>query len=419
MSPFIHFFRSHILDKLSILKFKVGVWHSKGVRNSPLSLVIIIPSLGIGGTEKHLLQILPKLTNIFATVKVFVLHPGGEIHVQLLKQGIQVIEVPKGLQSWLGPLGAGLFLFGFFLRERIHVVHFFLPEAYLIGGLCALPFLRFIRVMSRRNLNNYQGKHRVGGWVERRLHNRMDAVLGNSKAVVEQLKQEKVDLQKIGLIYNGVEVKDLCKLPTRKECRRMLGFPLEGLIFITVANLHAYKGHEVLLKGIGQIFQDLPKGWMLLCLGRDKGTEGHLKNISRKLGLAPHVWWMGEVQDVNKFLRAASIGILASQEEGFSNSILESMASGLPMVVTGVGGNPEAVVDNLTGFVVPPKDPIALGKALLTLARDPVLCDRMGREGQKRVESEFSLDQCVKSYEQVYRGLMDTPRKSVNEMLDG
>ncbi len=87
---------------------------------------------------------------------------------------------------------------------------------------------------------------------------------------------------------------------------------------------------------------------------------------------------------------AADFGVLPSRaNEGFSNAILESMRAGLPMIVTDIGGNAEAVVDGETGFVVPPADPAALAAALLRLAQDPALRRKLGAAGRERVSDRL------------------------------
>ena len=106
-------------------------------------------------------------------------------------------------------------------------------------------------------------------------------------------------------------------------------------------------------------------------------------------------------------LAAADIGILSSNcNEGFSNGILESMAAGLPMVVTAVGGNAEAVLDGQTGFVVPPHDPTTLGNAILTLADDPCLRKKMGTRARARATEHFSLAASAATYRELYENLL-------------
>ena len=94
--------------------------------------------------------------------------------------------------------------------------------------------------------------------------------------------------------------------------------------------------------------------------------------------------------------------MLSSWEEGFSNVILEAMSSGLPMIVTDVGGNAEAVAAEQTGLVVPPRNPDELGDAILRLVREPALRRKLSQGGQKRVQEEFTLERCVSSHRAMY-----------------
>ncbi len=97
--------------------------------------------------------------------------------------------------------------------------------------------------------------------------------------------------------------------------------------------------------------------------------------------------------------------------EGFSNAILELMRAGLPMIVTDVGGNAEAVVDGQTGFVVPPADPAALAAALLRVAQDPTLRRKLGKAGRERMATNFTLDACVAKYRALYDELFAASSK--------
>ena len=140
----------------------------------------------------------------------------------------------------------------------------------------------------------------------------------------------------------------------------------------------------------------------LFCLGRDDGIAAQLQSQIDAEGLRENIRLMGARSDVPDFLRMADIGVLCSHEEGFSNAILEGMAAGLPMVVTDVGGNAEAVVDGQTGYVVPPHDSAALGEALLKMA-DNSSRTAMGEAGRQRTRERFSMSACIDAYEALYR----------------
>jgi glycosyltransferase involved in cell wall biosynthesis len=271
--------------------------------------------------------------------------------------------------------------------------------------------------MSRRSLNTYQRRHRLLARIERRLHSRMSAVVANSRAVLAELVIEGVAPERLGLIYNGIEPAVFADLPPRAEVRRRLGLGSAALVLTTVATLIPYKGHGDLLDALAGVAGELPADWVLLCVGRDDGIGPALRARARALGIDGHVRWLGERHDVPEILHASDVGILPSHEEGFSNAVLEGMAAGLPMVVTRVGGNPEAVVHDVSGLVVPPRDPRAMGAAILGLARDATRRQRMGEAGRHRVTAVFSLAACVDRYARLYTLLSGDRHEAVSEVL--
>jgi glycosyltransferase involved in cell wall biosynthesis len=299
------------------------------------------------------------------------------------------------------PLAAGK-LWGLIRRRRPDVVHLFLPAAYLLGGTCALLAGQSAMVMSRRGLNGYQQKHPVLGWVERRLHRHVAVALANSRAVLAQLAEEGVPRERLGLIYNGVDAHPFAGGPAASEARARLGIDPSALVLTTLANLIPYKGHGDLLAALAAVADRLPANWVLLCAGRDDGAGAALRARARDLGLADHVRWLGLRDDVPDLLAASDLGILVSHEEGFSNSVLESMAAGLAMIVSDVGGNAEAVEDRVSGLVVPPRDPATLGAAILRLTNDPAGRQQMGTAARERVARAFDLDACVARYRCLY-----------------
>jgi len=142
-------------------------------------------------------------------------------------------------------------------------------------------------------------------------------------------------------------------------------------------------------------------------VGRDDGIGSKLKKKIRDLGIDEHVRFLGQRRDVPELLQVSDIGLLCSHEEGFSNALLEYMAAGLPVVATNVGGNAEAVIDGVTGLLVPAKNPDALARAILRLVHDPAARQGMGTAGRTRVQQNFSLETCLNGYEVLYQSIMD------------
>lgn len=379
----------------------------KIAKKAPAYLTVVIGSLDRGGAEWHLLQVLPRLLAYNFVVEVFCLHHRGELAAEMERRGVIVLG-PEKVSSLLPKrilyvLFSSVSLFFHLLRRRPDIVHFFLPAAYVLGTPAAVMSRCRIRIMSRRSQNNYQRQLFGSGFVERQWHRRMSAVLGNSRSVVSQLRSEGVPEAKLHLIYNGVDLSAFGRNVPRDVARNRLGLSRDVLVFVIVANLIPYKGHADLLLALSRISHLLPENWVLQCAGRDDGIGSSLQNLVEELGLTQRVHWLGSVKDIPLLLAAADVALLTSHEEGFSNAIIEYMATGLPTVVTDVGGNAEAIQHGETGFVVPAKNPAALADAILELALDPGKREKMGMAAQDTAKQRYSLEACVESYANLYQ----------------
>jgi glycosyltransferase involved in cell wall biosynthesis len=383
-----------------------------------IAIEFIVGSLEVGGAERHLSQVLPILKSAGFLIKVHVLSDKAPLKPIFDKAGIPVSlgpnldRIPSILRRPVRLVTSLIKLVQSFLKNRSAIRHAFLPEAYLLTAIAArLTFFSGPLVMSRRSLNDYQQRRPFVGRLERLMHRFTTIALGNSRAVVQQLYEEGFEPGKVGLIYNGIDLWPFKNLPQKQELRKNLNLSPDALIFIIVANLIPYKGHIDLLNAFGAVHAQLPKSWKLLCVGRDAGILSNLKSQAQALGIADHVDFLGNRLDTPQLLAAADIGILCSHEEGFSNAILEAMAAGLPMVVTNVGGNAEAVEDMHTGLVVLPKNPESLADGLLSLALAPELRTRFGTAGKERIHQLFTVTQCAKMYAEFYIALTEEPLK--------
>ena len=296
--------------------------------------------------------------------------------------------------------------------RRVHpLVHCFLPESYLLGGGVALMQGAAACLMSRRSRNHYQARHPFAAWVESHLHQRMDALVGNSHAVVQDLLDEGAPPERVRLLHNGIDnalyATGQARFARRRAVRTVLKVPEDRVVLTCVANLYPYKGHADLLDALALLGSGFTARTTCLFVGRDAGARASIEMQAERLGLSASVCFLGERGDIPDLLAASDIGVLASYEEGFSNAVIEGMAASLPMVVTDVGGNAEAVIDGECGYVIPPHDPTALAKALENLICDSGRRQNMGEAARRRVAESFSLDACVAAYEALYVELWD------------
>jgi glycosyltransferase involved in cell wall biosynthesis len=129
--------------------------------------------------------------------------------------------------------------------------------------------------------------------------------------------------------------------------------------------------------------------------------------LSKELGVADKVIFTGFRTDTPEILSELSISVSSSLTEGLSNTLLESSASGIPVIATRVGGSPEIVLDGETGLIVPPRDPAALADAMCLLLENPEFARAMGDAGRQRVHDYFSVDRNVQQTETLYAQLLN------------
>ncbi|HET8831082.1 MAG TPA: glycosyltransferase [Casimicrobiaceae bacterium] len=176
----------------------------------------------------------------------------------------------------------------------------------------------------------------------------------------------------------------------------------------TVGRIQAVKEHRTLLSAFAEMLRAMPslRPRALLAIIGDGPLLGELRNQAATLGIADQVWLPGSRSDVAEILRSLDVFVLPSLNEGISNTILEAMATGLPVIATDVGGNPELVEEGITGHLLPARDSDALGHALVRFAGAAGESLTMGRAGRQRAERFFSLDGMVADYTALYERLL-------------
>ena len=226
-------------------------------------------------------------------------------------------------------------------------------------------------------------------------------------AVSEQVRQHCIQVDRINptrvqTIYNGLNLADW------NTVSRPPGVPSEILI-TTVGNIRRVKGHDVFIKAAASIVPRFPKVSFSIAgdvLEPDYFAE--LETLVLDLNLSDRFHFVGGITNLREHLSVADIFVLPSRSEGFSNAIVEAMAASLPVVATNVGGNAEAVKDNVSGFIVPTEDPAALSAAILCLLANPNRARAMGIAGKALVAEQFTTQAMMKRITAVYANLLTT-----------
>ena len=364
----------------------------------------MIGTLEIGGSERQLVQLATGLDRTAFDPLVVCLSKGGPLERDLADGGVpvKIVGLRSLRQVWHSPISLGR-LVRLVARERPTIVHGFLFWAYVLGAYAARLVGVPIVVASRRSLGIYkEGKAHY--LALERLANRMtDIVVANSEAVRRDvIRQEGLAGEKVAVIHNGVELDPAALTP--HPDRASIGVDAESPLVGVLANLIPYKGHDHFLIAWQIVVRRFPNAVALL-IGEGPARRDIERRIS-ELGLGRSVRLLGTRDDARAVLSLLDLVVHPSQQEGFSNAILEAMAAGKPVVATNVGGNPEAVVEGVTGLLVSEGDPDGLAAAVIRLLEAPALREAFGAAGRDRVSRNFSVRATIERYERLYRDLV-------------
>ncbi|MEP6913684.1 MAG: glycosyltransferase, partial [bacterium] len=199
------------------------------------------------------------------------------------------------------------------------------------------------------------------------------------------------------------------ELSTREESLKRLGLPSaisgENKFVTIVSNMRLeVKNQAMFLRAARRVREVIPAAVFLLA--GEGELQSSLQASAKDLGLKDAALFLGRCQSVADLLSISDVCVLSSKAEGFSNSLLEYMAAGRPVVATDVGGAREVVVDGVTGYLVSSDDDKAMAERIVSLLRDDSVSSAMGAEGRRVVLGEFSLDAQLRKTEELYDRLL-------------
>jgi glycosyltransferase involved in cell wall biosynthesis len=364
-----------------------------------LFLIDEVEGLTAGGTERQLFQIIQALSGSEFQVELAILR--GSFSSDVAGCPVHNLNFPRKLASLSG-IRSLLRLRSWLRSRRFEIVHTFFTDANLIGPIAAKLAGVPAVIGGRRNLNHWMSP----GFARfQRISNMfVDVLLANSEMVKEVVcRTEGVRASKIEVIYNAIDIERFQRNPhTRARLRQEFGFADDHVVIGNVANLRAIKGVPDFLEAAAIVTRSNAN-----CRFIQVG-EGELRQSIEarldELGMHNTFLLLGRRSDVPDLLSAFDIGVLTSHAEGFSNSILEYMAAGLPVVATDVGGNREALGE--TGIIVASGDVGAIALPLQRLASDAELRGRMGASASKQVRDLFAAESIREVWLNFYRSLL-------------
>lgn len=354
----------------------------------------------LGGGERVVLRLAALLPHYGFRVSIltFFIDPASSFRPETCPCPLYLLPLRKTYD--LEALRGALALRRLLREQHVALVQTFFESSDLWAGLVTRCLSSARLIWSRRDMGILRGrKHAAAYRLLRRLPHGVHAVS-------EQVRRHAIEVDGIAAertftVHNGL---DLQAIPNVDRSGRR-GTP----VVLTIGNIRRVKGHDTYIRAAAMVRDRFPDVRFLLA-GEvlEKAYFEELRTLVGALGLEQHFHFLGGVEDLPAQLHTADIFTLPSRSEGFSNSLIEAMASGLPVVATTVGGNAEAIQQGVTGLLVAPDDPGGLAEALLGLLMAPADRLKMGQAGRQRVESEFTADAMVRRLARAYREILGT-----------
>ena len=367
----------------------------------------LIDSFNQGGSERQALQLTRLLYNSSRyKVHLACLSPEGSLRSTI--DDLDLGEIPSFPLTSFYDRNAVTQLrrFARWLKSAhidiLHTHDFYTNVFGMAGGMLArLP----VRIASMRETSEMRSAAQAH--VQKFIYSLSHHIVANSNAVREKLIADGTSPDKVAVVYNGLDLRRLDTGASRSQVLAMLGVPVDPpRRFISiVANMrHEVKDYPMFLRSARQVKEAIPDAAFLLA-GEGELSDS-LRALAKELEIHDSTYFLGRCENVAELLSISEACVLSSKAEGFSNSILEYMAAGRPVVVTDVGGAREVVSEGETGYLVRSGDDATMADRLIWLLRDPEKARSMGDKGRRVIEEKFSCEAQLAHTEELYERLL-------------
>jgi glycosyltransferase involved in cell wall biosynthesis len=366
-------------------------------------LILTDTFAAIGGSERNISQLLTGLEKdkFQLIVACFI---SGNLAQEMRNRGFSIFDLRRCGIYTVGGVENLAFLRKLIKEKKISLIVSY-HEASDFYGLVLSRICNIPVVSSRRDMG-----------FKTKLHHRMayrligryfDAVIAVSNAVKEEvIKRGWFPEKKIFTIYNAINVSEYGNTNDGTVLRRKIGIAPKRPVVGVVANMRKIKGQQYFIEAASIINRHNRDVEFLIIGDNTTKTRAEFNLLAKELNVSQNLHFLGKRSDIADLISIFDVAVVASLSEGFSNAILEYMASSRPIVATEVGGNPESVVHGETGLLVPPGDAHALAKAILSILEDREMALRFGMAGRKIVEERFSLEIMLRKYENLFEQVM-------------
>ena len=376
----------------------------------PLTVLQLTDKLGysgkLHGVGRFFANVIPAFDPVQVRVIACVFREHDGLDTWFHEQGVEVYRIQRGK---FDPLAA-LDIWKLVRRERVQVMHLHGYGATTIGRIIGL--LSGVPTVIHQHDTDARFPWYVG-----LLDSLLSVTTERAIAVSEDARRfcarkRKVAIRRVVVLPNAVPLARYHASTSPANFsyqRKALGLPVNGTIVGTVSRFREEKGIQYLIEAFARI-QPFYRNASLVIVG-DGPLRANLERLADTLGIRHSVYFLGFREDVPGLLQSFDVFVLPSITEGSPLALLEAMATGKPVIASGVGGIKEVLEDGVNGRLVPAKDPSALAEALMDLLSDPKQAVRLGEAAQE-ASSEFGVEGYVERLERMYRMLLRIPEHS-------
>ena len=359
----------------------------------------IIDHLGPGGAQEALLNLVKFADRSRFELEVAAMHGFG-FYWDLLQQAevpVHSLSRHKFIPEYLSNLAKLL------QRGRFDLVHCHLIAANLIAKPLAARW--GVPVLFNHDQCNdvFRYRNKVRLWLDRLTNRFTDQIIAVSQSTRNFLMEwEKIPPDKVALIYNAVDLERFFPGPEelRLECRRQFGLPKTAKVVLGAGRLQAQKNFPGFLQAAAALSRLLPESRFVIAgEGPDRAS---LENLARQLGIADRVTFLGFVSRMRELYLASDVLFFPSFFEGTPMTVLEAMASGLPIVASEIDGTAEVLTDGVDALLAPPEQSRMFVARLATILQDPPLARRLAQQALAKVRERYSATAMVQEVEKLY-----------------
>jgi glycosyltransferase involved in cell wall biosynthesis len=362
-----------------------------------IKICYIIGQLTIGGAEKQLYELVRGINREKFQPFVISLSEGGYWSKEIQQLGIQLIEMRRKKNREF----ARLFKLIRLLRKiKPEIVHTYLFPANSYGRIASILSKVPVIIASERNLPELgKDKNIYKICIDRILAPFTGGIICNSYRASDSLRKYFFNKEKVFTVHNGVNGNVYSSKNIKNEDR---SFKVIG----TIGRLCPQKNQRLFLDVAKTVIDKSENKKIKFMIVGEGALKNDLENYSIRLGIERNVVFTGERSDIIDLLQSMDIFVMTSVYEGLSNTIMEAMSAGLPVVATDVGGNNELVVNGETGFLCPLNDTAAISDKVIRLLNNIQEAKQMGENGGNRIMGEFKIEKMVRETEHVYATLI-------------